>query len=157
LVRWHLLTCDRSANSYQAQAALQLEQRDPRTSVTFVHLACSGGSIRTGMLGNYNGMYGGPPIIAPQGEPMRAAAGRREIDAVLPPIAVNDLQFGDLVSHCIKTAACPDSKFPDSSSPKTLAEVTKDNLKKLVAGYRDLAKALAKIVPADRVYITEYF
>ena len=39
---WQDRRCHRSARAGIAQAALELEQLDPHTSVTFVHLACSG-------------------------------------------------------------------------------------------------------------------
>ena len=42
---WQLERCHRSALAGTAQAAIQLEQADPHTSVTFLHLACSGGRI----------------------------------------------------------------------------------------------------------------
>ncbi|MFL6033814.1 MAG: FG-GAP-like repeat-containing protein, partial [Gaiellaceae bacterium] len=43
--KWELSQCHRSALAGPARAALQLEQADPHTSVTFIHLACSGGRI----------------------------------------------------------------------------------------------------------------
>ena len=53
---WQDKRCHRSALSGSAQAALRLEQQDPRTSVTFVHLACSGASVVYGLLGRYTGV-----------------------------------------------------------------------------------------------------
>ena len=40
------------------------EEQDPKTSVTFVHLACSGAQITDGLLGSYLGIEpgGGPPL-----------------------------------------------------------------------------------------------
>ena len=49
------LRCHRSMLSGQARAALALEQADPHTSVTFVHLSCSGATITTGLQGDYGG------------------------------------------------------------------------------------------------------
>ena len=48
--QWQDEHCRRSANSAQAQAAKILEQEDPRTSVTFVHLACAGADIQNGLI-----------------------------------------------------------------------------------------------------------
>ena len=45
---WVSPQCHRSSNSHQAQAARAIERRDRRTSVTFVHLSCSGASIFPG-------------------------------------------------------------------------------------------------------------
>ena len=38
-------SCDQSPKAYGAQAASKIEDADPRSSVTFVQLACSGASI----------------------------------------------------------------------------------------------------------------
>ncbi len=43
--KWELEQCDRSALAGTALAAKRLENADPHTSVTFIHLACSGGRI----------------------------------------------------------------------------------------------------------------
>lgn len=45
--------CHRSMYSGQARAALALEQMDPHTSVTFVHLSCSGAKITEGLINGY--------------------------------------------------------------------------------------------------------
>jgi len=44
---WQDASCNRSAHAGPVQAAMQSEQGDPRTSVTMLHLACSGGRFRT--------------------------------------------------------------------------------------------------------------
>ena len=48
--QWQDEHCRRSANSSQAQAAKILEEADPKTSVTFVHLACAGADIQNGLI-----------------------------------------------------------------------------------------------------------
>src|SRR5262249_5125327 len=55
LPRWQNGACHRSLKSGAALAALELERRDPHTSVTFVTLACSGASIAEGLLHDYRG------------------------------------------------------------------------------------------------------
>ena len=47
------MRCHRSMYSGQARAALALEQMDPHTSVTFVHLSCSGAKITEGLINAY--------------------------------------------------------------------------------------------------------
>ncbi|MEX1357670.1 MAG: FG-GAP-like repeat-containing protein, partial [Gaiellaceae bacterium] len=42
---WQDEQCHRTALAGTARAAIQMEQADPHTSVTFIHLACSGGRI----------------------------------------------------------------------------------------------------------------
>lgn len=48
---WQDAVCRRSARSSQAQAALEIERADPRTSVTFVHLSCRNVTIEEGIVG----------------------------------------------------------------------------------------------------------
>jgi len=48
---WTDIWCHRSRFAGHAQAALELERTDPRSSVTFVSVACSGAGIRDGLLG----------------------------------------------------------------------------------------------------------
>ncbi len=54
--KWNNEQCHRSALSGQAQAAIRLEQRDPHSSVTFVHVGCSGARITRGVLSPYQGI-----------------------------------------------------------------------------------------------------
>ena len=124
---WQDKRCHRSANAGSAQAAKQLEQADPRTSVTFVHLACSGASIVYGLLGSYTGVEkagtdnnewcnertgpfdpGPPPgaCIDPQIGEAQEIVGNREIDAVYVSIGGNDAHFADIVVACISQNPC---------------------------------------------------
>jgi PKD repeat protein len=124
---WQDRRCHRSAYAGSAQAAKQLEQDDPRTSVTFVHLACSGASIVYGLLGRYTGVekFGtdnnawcnklsgpldpGPPYgacIDPQVDEAKEIVGDREIDAVYISIGGNDAHFADIVVACITQNPC---------------------------------------------------
>ena len=125
---WQDKRCHRSAYAGSAQAAKQLEQDDPRTSVTFVHLACSGASIVYGLLGRYTGVEkmgsnsnewcngersgpldpGPPPwaCIDPQIDEAKEIVGDREIDAVYVSIGGNDAHFADIVVACITQNPC---------------------------------------------------
>ncbi|NIP81261.1 MAG: hypothetical protein GWM90_19420, partial [Gemmatimonadetes bacterium] len=92
---WDHPACHRSANAAPARAALALEAADPRTSVTFVHLACSGAQMEGGR--------------APVEEQIRWAdqlIGDREIDAVLLSIGGNDAGFADLAFGCAVQEPC---------------------------------------------------
>jgi lysophospholipase L1-like esterase len=156
--RWEDRRCDRSAKSHQPLAAKKIEADDPKTSVTFVHLACSGASIVQGMVGPYRGINdpGGLPIESQLSE-MQKLAGTREIDAVLISIGVNDLGFAQLVQFCITNNACPSAPFPDSSSKKSLDDVMKERLAALPGRYAQLAGRLKRLgIPPARVFITEY-
>jgi PKD repeat protein len=124
---WQDKRCHRSAYAGSAQAAKRLEQDDPRTSVTFVHLACSGASIVYGLLGRYTGVEkagtdsnewcnertgpldpGPPPgaCITPQVDRAKEIVGDREVDAVYVSIGGNDAHFADIVVACMMQNPC---------------------------------------------------
>lgn len=81
----------RSANSGHAKAALWLEKIDPRTSVTFIHLANSGAIT---------------PDIAAQIEKANELNNQREIDAVILSIGGNDALFSSIIINCILYEPC---------------------------------------------------
>ncbi len=122
---WQDARCQRTALAGPAQAARRLERRDPRSSVTFVHLACSGATILEGLVGPFKGIVpdaeGTDPTQAdPEGEhddlirPQLAQIvdlplGDREIDALLVSIGANDLEFSTIVKLCLLLEKCYDS------------------------------------------------
>ena len=105
---WQNRRCNRSALAGQAQAAIALERSDPHTSVTFVHLACSGAEIVTGVIGPYAGVEPPPGAadLPPQIDQALALIGDREVDAVLLSIGGNDAGFGPIVEACVKQEPC---------------------------------------------------
>lgn len=113
---WQDERCHRSANAGSAQAALRLEQMDPRTSVTFVHIACSGAEVANGFIGRYAGIETPDPppdcaaaptaCLPPQAEEAAALAGDREIDALYASIGGNDAHFGPIVTTCMALQPC---------------------------------------------------
>ena len=70
---WQDERCHRSAFAGSAQAALAIEQADPRTSVTFVHLACSGAKVDVGLLEPYAGAEPTAGLSPAKGEGSSAA------------------------------------------------------------------------------------
>ena len=160
--------CDRSRWSYQAQTAAALEDASQRTSVTFVHLACSGASITEGLIGSYDGINpveGEPPLL-PQVTQLRnlIAARRpkvpaRDVDALILSVGVNDLGFGKIVSQCIYKAVCQDSTgLPGSKRGETVDQALARWLDALPRRYNRLANAMATLrIPPERIYITQYF
>ena len=133
---WKDGRCNRSAYSGQAKAALAIEEADPRTSVTFLHLSCSGATIADGLVGPYNGpgykaekddeTVGEDPsvcdpeteihftnefentycMLKPQVERVGDMIGNREIDALLVSIGGNDVYFAPIVEACIMQEPC---------------------------------------------------
>jgi hypothetical protein len=105
---WQDRRCHRSARSALALTALRIEQADPRTSVTFIDLACSGGRITAGLLEDDQGIDSPPgaPPIPPQLDVTAALRGRREIDAVLVTVGGNDMGFSKILQSCIADEPC---------------------------------------------------
>lgn len=159
---WGNRRCHRSAGSYQAQAARAIERGDRRTSVTFVHLACSGAATVGGVVGRYVGIEPRRPPLRPQVNEMDRLANGREIDAVLISTGVNDIGFGGLVVFCINNDACQNGTgFNPAKPDQTLAQRTEKVLKDLPRRFNILSRQLKRHgVPAKRarrVFITQYY
>jgi len=117
---WKNRRCHRSANSGQTLAAKALEDIDPKTSVTFIHLACSGATIQEGIIGGDNGAeppFGTPEHCGPHGDGSAGCLksqvnqaldliGNRKITALLVNVGANDLGWGDIVGGCILQLDC---------------------------------------------------
>lgn len=149
---WQDRQCHRSSSAGPARAAQAVEQASPRTSVTFVHLACSGATVTNGLLGGYRGIERGA-MLPPQVTALGNLVGDREIDAVLVSVGANDVQFSVLVEYCFLRRACDLAVGPLSA-----ATLFARLLPGLPGRYNQLAGALTtRSIAADRVYLTEYF
>jgi lysophospholipase L1-like esterase len=95
------LDCLRSGRSGQAWAALDLEQQDPKTSVTFIHLACGGARATTGFLRAHNGQ---PPQIL---ELSQILPEGQEVDLITFTIGGNDIRFSEIVGQLIGEPDAP--------------------------------------------------
>jgi hypothetical protein len=163
--KWKSPRCHRSAKAGPALAALELEAADPRTSATFVHLACSGAEIVDGLLEGYRGIDAGrnvkPRLLPPQVAELERIDRLREVDAVLLSIGANDVHFGPIVAFCLQKESCHMKPFsPDEEprpAPRPLPEVVGEALAMLPESYADLADPLEDVVPSERVLIVEYF
>src|SRR4051812_28641994 len=114
--------CHRSAYSGSALAAAWLEDHDPKSSVTFVQLACSGAKIEDqhlngdratgdafhhegGLLDPYRGVE--PQVIGltteepPQVDHAAQVTGSRDVDAMTVSIGGNDLHFSSIIKDCL--------------------------------------------------------
>lgn len=122
--RWQNRRCHRSANSGQVLAAQRLEDADPHTSVTFLHLACSGATTWKGLIGGYGGQeqWDGED---PDGDlvPQIAAAADltegREVDGAIVSIGGNDVRFADVITNCITKEPCYDEHAADDPDVAT--------------------------------------
>ena len=160
---WQSARCHRSSIASPAKAALALEAGDPRSSTTFVHLACSGAEIGIGLLRPYRGID--PPEEAtplpPQVKELERIAAARPVDAVLVSVGANDVSFGPMVSFCIRNWNCLRKPF-DPSDPKNqqapaLEKVVETALGELEGKYAELADRLAGVVEPQRTLIVDYF
>ncbi len=105
--RWQDLRCDRSRWAGPAQAALAIEEADKRSTVTFVHLACSGATIYRGLVGPYKGQNLTDQVpLPPQLAEVRRLVGDRQIDALLVTVGANDIEFADLLEQCFRQTDC---------------------------------------------------
>lgn len=164
-VTWQDSSCHRSPFAGPALAAKHLEDADPRSSVTFIQLACSGAAIvdspevagiddpdTGGLLDSYHGVAPTPGSLRPsQMSQMSALVGKRPVDALLVSVGANDAKFSDVVVSCLTSVltSC------DKSSVRTDFET---RMKELPDRYRRLAQAiLMQGVPAAHVHLTEYF
>jgi lysophospholipase L1-like esterase len=149
--RWEDAQCHRSGYAGPAVAALELAEGNPRVEVTFVHLACSGATIKTGLLRPYNGIAG--PIFRPALTPQVDELERlpQSPTAVLVSIGANDVNFSGLTKLCFVRHPLRLGCFAGKKLERDLAE--------LPDWYSKLADALAatKKVPPSHVFLTEYF
>ncbi|MDX6625657.1 MAG: hypothetical protein QOE56_646 [Solirubrobacterales bacterium] len=156
---WQSARCHRSARAAPAKAAKLIEDDDGQTSVTFVHLACSGATVPAGLLGPYGGVESSenePPLEA-QVRVLKRIAAVRPVDAVLISIGANDVHFGEIVRFCASHGDCFSQPFPDDESAETAGEVVATSLADLPRRFEKLKKGLGRRLPESRVYLSEYF
>lgn len=122
--RWTSRQCHRSAESGQVRAARRLEEADPRSSVTFVHLACSGATIANALVGSYGGGEpGGEEPVPAQVAAAAALTDGREIDALVVSIGGNDVGFADILLSCVTDEPCFGPATPGPSAQEVAAEI----------------------------------
>jgi hypothetical protein len=171
--------CDRGRHSYQAQVAQLIEELDKKTSVTFVHTSCSGARSAhvvnkkyVGQEANPNNML--PPQIRQVTDRLRGGKPKREVDAVILSIGVNDIRFRGIIETCLKNftltpcAAVPVEKvtldfgelslLPSSGRKAApLDDVVRELIAALPKRYKSVASGLKRLkVRPNRVLITPY-
>ncbi|MET1003006.1 MAG: hypothetical protein ABWZ15_14435 [Acidimicrobiia bacterium] len=115
--------CHRSFKSGLSLAAKELEDRDPRSSVTYVNVACSGAEVDHVATSPYDGVYtsggwdtGQKPPQAEQITRIICGVNRttcpdnaRAVDGLFLSAGVNDIAFSDVLISC----AFPDPLWVD--------------------------------------------
>ncbi|WP_428965868.1 GDSL-type esterase/lipase family protein [Micromonospora fluostatini] len=149
--RWQDSRCHRSAAAGSLGTTAALEQADRRSSVTVVHLACTGASVDAGLLGDFAGITGVPgrPIPAQVPEAKRII-GDRQPDAVLVSVGINDTRVvTDVLTPCL-VIPLHDCRRP-AAFDRSLAGMP--------ARYDRLAAEVTRTfgTASSDVYLTEYF
>jgi hypothetical protein len=86
--------------------------------VSFIHLACSGAKIWTGLLDSYDGQERVDPeaSLAPQIDEAAELVAGREVDALVVSIGGNDVKFASVLENCATKEPCFDDPAPDDPS-----------------------------------------
>lgn len=168
VVGWGDNQCHRSAAAGPSVAAKALEAASTRSSVTFVHLACSGATIHKGILGPYDGIVPGVVTLPPQIQQMTSLVRDRQIDALTISIGANDVQFSKIIELCMADPSCelPASSLGIGVTGFGLGAAHFASLApNLPAAYAQLAGALHNLrtpagdraIPGNRIFLTEYY
>jgi hypothetical protein len=110
--RWLFAPCHLSLYSYQARAALALAIENPTLSVTYYPMACTGATIRDGLLGSQAARErpkrGGRPFparvsgqIEQLSSYLQAGGNSRRPDLIFLTVGGNDLEFSGLVADIL--------------------------------------------------------
>ncbi|MFP8881363.1 MAG: hypothetical protein VCE43_18935 [Myxococcota bacterium] len=137
---WRNRRCHRSALSGSVQAARQLADSDPHSSVTLIHLPCSGATIETGVIGSYDGIdpveldemtgmleFATAPLPAQIDRARELICGAscdgsdRQVDAFLLSVGANDVNFGEIIQSCIAGEPCFNHPIPDGAAAASFA------------------------------------
>jgi hypothetical protein len=168
---WADKPCHRSWTSGPALAAEQIEKADPRTSVTFVSVACSGATIAEGLLGE----YATPPGRAPGDKPLTAqveqvrrllcpredsryclgssrSAEPLHIDALMIGIGGNDIGFGPIVRKCAEIFV----QGKECHLRQDVLDDVRQGFQNLPGQYRKLDEKLRSTLSYSDAYLPEY-
>ena len=134
----------RSTLSYSAQAALDLENADPRSSVTYVNLAHTGAGTIEGILEEFHDQ-------AAQLDEVREVVGSRQIDALVMSVGLNDVKFGDVIGGLLaRGVPLVGTSFDDVEAG------FKDELGELNEEYRRIDEAIRLKLNVREVFLVEY-
>ena len=136
--KWMHRDCHRSAKAASALAAVELEKATAQSSVTFIHLACSGGTIPEGLLGSYSGAEKDGEGNRPQLTQARDLVNGQKPDAVVLSIGGNDAAFAPIITECIGRINCWKQQVEIEGKSGTLHNVSQKLLQRLTGRYAAL-------------------
>lgn len=151
---WVDRRCHRSKTSAPALAASAIEDDDEHSSVTFLSLACSGASLRSGLLDPYEGQERVSPAdepvadIASQIEELQTLAGDRRVDALIMSTSINDINFSTIVEKAASAG------FDDWRTEGD--RIFSNGMANVRPGYVELARRLKRNLDIGEVYIIGY-
>ncbi len=176
--------CDRGSRSYQYKVAQMIEAADDKTSVTFIHTACSGartvhlfGKKYVGQEVNFGNPL--PPQIRQLKQRIDTGTENLEVDAVILSIGINDSLFGGIIGNCLSslmpntnchtrtyrkyfnpdTGGEPDLALASDTEPgaDTMANLVADAVASLPSLYKPVGIGLKQLgILPKRVFITSY-
>lgn len=149
--QWKDRRCHRSAKSGPSLAAKAFEDADPKTSVTFVSVACSG--ARIDHLTSWS-QDGAPAQVKAVAELLRPSADRerRAIDSLLLSAGINDLFVSSVIRRCAKNTNVG-RHYEDCVTRTGIADAAET----LPLKYLNLAGAIDHQLPGTKeVYINDY-
>lgn len=147
--QWKDESCHRSARSGPALAAKAFEDADPKTSVTFVSVACTGAELLNLTDFAYKGV---PPQATTVVAATKAHDGlpARTIDALVVTAGVNDLHFSDIIERCA-------SNWLDNSPSCVTSGGIADQLQQLPSKLLAVLVGLHAKLPTTReTYLSAY-
>lgn len=152
---WGDKKCDRSKFAPTSYAATELENRDPRTSVSYVSRACSGDTTS-----DLTKAGGGIDQLAAALAPPAGQA-KRHIDMISFSVGGDDFKFSSAIASCLVNPDCRHDPVPFLSSVDAIlaanAPSLPGKLKSVIDRLRDKQGPLAGMVDeSTKIVMAEY-
>ncbi len=140
---WQMADCDRSAYAAPAITALRLEKASAQSSVTFIHLACSGATVTHGMLGKYKGVKSDGHTNPVQVKQAASLTHGQRADIVTVSMGGNDIGFSDIIKKCLFHVSCYDDNATIDHTSGTIHQISQKLLHRLRARYSAIGTCLS--------------
>ena len=103
------IICDDSTLAYPVKVAEEIKDSDPRSSVTFIQLACSGATLDPANARSVLGAAAAPESILDQLKDLEYLIKDRKVDALLIDGGINDVGFVSFILQCVLQVRCQGS------------------------------------------------
>jgi lysophospholipase L1-like esterase len=98
-VQWEDAACHRSRQSFHTRAAVAIEDNDPRSTVSYWSIACSGATISE-LVDRTQSSFGHGPQLRLVRDKLCHLACSRKIDVLLISAGINDLGMSTIIKGC---------------------------------------------------------